>query len=133
MKNNELSRELARLANIVERMTPPIPAIPQIPQIPQIPAIPPLPQYSGDHDLLVKLDANVATLTIDVKKLGEKEDTHVTILEFNDHTRANSKAHDDFETRMREISTRQIQILTIGSGLIILMTAIQVWLKLAGH
>lgn len=76
MRNDELARELSRLANIVEKMTPPIPAIPPIMPIPAIPPI----VLSDDHNLLIRLDAKVDALKEDIKMLTDGTSTKI-----NDH------------------------------------------------
>lgn len=72
----------------------------------------------------------VETISTDLKKITE---THVTIVDFNDHTKMSDKTHTDFETRLREQSTRQTQILTFGSIVIFLTTVAQFILRLYGH
>lgn len=68
----------------------------------------------------------VETLVLDLKKIT---DTHVTVVDFNDHVKGNEKAHTDFETRLREQGARQTQILTWGAVLIFLTTSAQVVMK----
>lgn len=116
MKTDPLATEIRRLSEIVTRMTPPIPAIP---------AIPPLPQYTGDHDLLVKLDTKVEGIMIDVKKLTDKEETHVAKIDYNDHIVATNKIHDDFEVRIRSNEVSITRILTWGTSMIFVLSLVE--------
>jgi len=128
----KIETQLESLTRAIEKLVA-NPIAPIAPVAPIAPILPIVPQYSGDHDLIVGLVKDVATLQVTVSKLADREDLHVTIIDFNNHVGQNEKSHEDFEKRMREINTAQTRILTIGSGLIICMTVIQVWLKLTGH
>lgn len=105
MKSDELARSLDRLAQIVEKMTPPIaPILP----IPAIPATPPI-ILSEDHNLLIKLDTKVDALKEDIKML-------------NDGT--NSKI-EDHETRIRSNEKNITKILTWGTAAISVLGIIE--------
>ena len=108
----------------------PEPAAPVLPVAPLAPL-----SHNSSQDLL--MGADIQRIKEDIREIKDDfkrfKENYVSLTDFGAHVQENEKSHDDFEIRMREISTRQTQILTIGSGLILLMTAIQVWLKLAGH
>lgn len=127
MTNSEIVIRLEKLTDAISRVAIPIPAIPPIPPIPPIPAIPPV-VYTGDHDLLVKLDTKVEGLIMSVGNLSTKGDLEGH--EKDDLVRhaAEDKIIEDHELRVRAntLNIEQIntQLKTWGVAVVFIMAVL---------
>lgn len=128
---SKIESQIEQLTKAIERLIA-NPVAPIAPVAPVAPVLPIIPQYSGDHDLLVILNTKLEGIVIDVKKLTEKEDSHVTVTDHNLLIKANDLVHSDHETRIRSVETATTRIAIWGSVVLSVLTIVQILLKVFG-
>lgn len=104
------------------------------PVLPVAPVAPLAPVSSHDDALMANNISYIQRDIVEIKgTLKDITTTHVTVSDFNTHTKTNDIIHGDHETRIRNLETATTRILVWGSAIVILSTLAQAVLKFTGH
>ena len=125
---SKTDQKIEELTNMIEKLVnKPAPVV--APIAPIAPLAPVLQNYSGDHDLLTKLDTKVDQIQSDVLELRKDRNIYVNQAEHNEIV----KQCGDHEKRLRTLESSVTRILTWGSIAIVLVGILETILSVYFH
>jgi hypothetical protein len=135
MTDKNLSKKIDQLTDAVFKLVsiPVIPAIPAIAPIAPIAPIPAIPaiSYTGDHDLLQRIDTKVDRVINDVAKIDGNYSGRIDKLESDKLGKTEfeefKKITNDNVVILQTTKNSQTLLLSIGIGLLVLLTSMLIY------
>lgn len=127
MSEKTLSSKIDKLIDIISNNQ----VAPIAPVAPVAPVLPVAPINSGDHDLLQRIDTKVDRVIVDVANINSNYSTRIEKLErekvdkveFEEH----KKSNDEIITKLLSTKDTQTVLLSIGIGLIIILSSMLIY------
>ena len=122
--NNKLENKIDKLIDIISHTT-------VAPVLPVAPVAPVAPINSGDHDLLQRIDTKVDRVILDVGNIDKNYSARIEKLEKEKADKVeleeHKKSNEEVITKLITTKDGQTILISIGIGLITLLTAIIIY------